>query len=68
MFFVLKAFENEVSLLIFEFFDSVVCSHVVEFADFVALDELLIAVVEVLVLFFGKASVSVGMEHVRAEV
>lgn len=65
---ILETFKDEVTLLILKFLDTVIRSHVVEFADLVALNELLIAVIKIVVLFFGLGACSVRMEHVRTQV
>ena len=65
---ILETFKDEITLLILKLFDTVVRSHVVEFANLITLDELLIAIIQIVVLFFGLGTCSSRMEHVRTQV
>ena len=65
---ILETFKDEITLLILKLFDTVVRSHVVEFANLITLDELLIAIIQIVVLFFGLGTCSGRMEHVRTQV
>ena len=65
---ILEAFKDQVTLLVLELLDAVVCAHVVEFADFVALDELLITIIQIVVLLLGLCPSAIWVEHVGAEV
>ena len=68
MFLILEALEYEISLLILKLLDPVVSTHVVELADLVALNELLVAVIQVIILFLGLGPCSIWVEHVRAQI
>lgn len=64
--FVLKALEYEISLLVLKLLDPIVGAHVIELADLVALNKLLVAVIQVVVLFLRLSSSSIWVKHVRA--
>lgn len=64
MLLILETLEDQVGLLVFELFDAIVSTHVVELPDFVGHYELLGSIL----LFQRSILVSARMEHVCAQV
>ena len=68
MLLILETFEDEVSLLILKLLNAVICSHIVELPDLIALYKLLVTVIQLVVLLLSLRARSIRMEHVGAEV
>lgn len=68
MLLVLEALKNEISLLVFEFLNTVVGPHIIELSNFITLNKLFSTVIQIMLNLVGIFACSVWMEHVGTEV